>query len=146
VNPGISTSRAAVFVATYAGRAAPAPTFRPHIGCIPTSGGGGGPIPYRVGAATAPPQTTIRRVTTLHVRAGSTQRAVRACVEGERLVAGTHAIGFYTSRPPSAALVTAVRARQRLTADRVAATVRSTYAVSGVRAIVQVTAVCGGGR
>jgi hypothetical protein len=146
VNPGISTSRAAVFVATYAGRAAPAPTFRPHIGCIPTSGGGGGPITYRVGAAAAPPQTTIRRVTTLHVRAGSTQRTVRACAAGERLVAGTHAIGFYTSRPPSAALVTAVRARQRLTADRVAVTARSTYAVSGVRAIVQVAAVCGGGR
>jgi hypothetical protein len=146
VNPGVSTSRAAVFIGRYTGRTATAPTFRPHIGCIPSSGGGGGPIPYRVAAAAAPVQTTIRRVTTLRVRAGLTQRAVRTCAAGERLVAGVHAIGFYTARPPSVALVSAVRARQRLSVDRVAATVRSTYAVSGVRAIVQLAAVCGGGR
>lgn len=146
VNPGVSTSRAAVFVATYAGRAATAVTFRPHIGCIPSSGGGGGPVPYLVAAAAAPLQTTIRRVTTLHVRVGSTQRAVRACAAGERLVAGAHAIGFYTLRPPSAAIVSAVRARQQFSADRIAVTVRSTFAVSGVRAVVQVSAVCGGGR
>jgi hypothetical protein len=88
----------------------------------------------------------MRRVTTLHVRAGMTQRAVRACAAGERLVSGAHAIGFYTSRPPSAALVSSVRARQQLSADRIMATVRSTYVVSGVRAIVQVSAVCAGGR
>jgi hypothetical protein len=146
VNPGITTSRAAVFLARYAGRTATAPTFRPHVGCVPSSGGGGGPVPYRVGAAVAPLQTTIRRVTTVHVHAGSTQRAVRTCAAGERLVAGAHAIGFYTSRPPSLALVSAVRARQQLGIDWVAATVRSGYAVSGVRAIVQLAAVCGGGR
>lgn len=147
VNPGITTSRAAVFVATYAGRAATTATFRPHIGCVPSSGGGGGPVPYLVGAAAAPPvQTTIRRVTTLHVRPGLTQHAVRACAAGERLVAGAHAIGFFTPRPPSAALVAAVRARQQLSVDRIAATVRSTSAVTGVRAIVQLAAVCGGGR
>jgi hypothetical protein len=146
VNPGITTSRAAVFVARYAGRGASAPTFRPHIGCVPASGGGGGPVPYRIPTAAAPLQTTVRRVTTVHVRAGSTQRAVRTCAAGERLVAGAHAIGFYTPRPPSSTAVSAVRARQKLGPDRVAVTVRSTYAVSGVRAIVQVAAVCGGGR
>lgn len=146
VNPGISTSRAAVFVATYAGRSATAPTFRPHIGCVPSSGGSGGPVPYRVGTLAAPLQPTVRRVSTLRVHAGATQRAVRACAAGERLVAGTHAIGFYTARPPSAAVVSAVRTRQQLHADRVTATVRSSSAVQGVRAIVQVAAVCGGGR
>jgi hypothetical protein len=60
VNPGITTSRAAVFLARYAGRTATAPTFRPHVGCVPSSGGGGGPVPYRAGAAAAPVQTTIR--------------------------------------------------------------------------------------
>jgi hypothetical protein len=146
VNPGISTSRAAVFVARYAGRTATAPTFRPHIGCVPSTGSGNGPVPYRVDAAAAPTQTSIRRVTTLRVQAGTTQRVVRACAAGERLVAGEHAIGFYTARAPSAALVSAVRARQKLGADRVAATVVSLPAVRGVRAIVQVAAVCGGGR
>lgn len=147
VNPGITTSRAAVFVATYAGRAATAPTFRPHIGCVPSAGGGSGPVPYRAGGVAAPPlPATIRRVTMLRVRPGSTQRAVRACAAGERLVRGASAVGFYTSRAPSPALVAAVRARLELRVDRVAATVRSTGALRGVRAVVQVAAVCGGGR
>ena len=146
VNPGVSTSRAAVFVATYTGRTAIAPTFRPHIGCIPTSGGGSGPVPYRAVAPAAPPTTTIRRVTTLRVRPGSTQRAVRRCGAGEQLLTGSSAAGFYTSRPPSPSVVTAVRARANVGADRIVATVRSTRTLAGVRAIVQVAAVCGGGR
>lgn len=146
VNPGVSTSRAVVFTAVYAGRGASAPSFRPHIGCIPASGGGGGPVPYRVGTAAAPLPATVRRVTTLRVRPGSTQRAVRPCAAGERLVAGTHAIGFYTPRAPSPAVVAAVRARQSFGTNRVVATVRSDGTLQGVRAIVQVAALCGGGR
>lgn len=146
VNPGVSTSHAAVFVATYAGRTASAPTFRPHIGCIPSSGGGRGPVPYRVAAVAAPPTATIRRVTTLHVRPGSTQRTVRRCGAGEQLLKGSSATGFYTSRAPSPSVVEAVRANASVGSDGVVATVRSTAALAGVRAIVQVAAVCGGGR
>src|SRR5207245_3938454 len=40
VNPGITTSRAALFVASTSGSADRAPSFRPHIGCLPGSGGG----------------------------------------------------------------------------------------------------------
>jgi hypothetical protein len=145
VNPGITTSRAAVFVATYAGRAGAAPTFRPHIGCVPASGGNGGPVPYRIAPAGAA-QATIRRVTTMHLRPGSIQRAVRPCAAGERLVRGVSATGFYTTRPPSSGVVATVRTKLQLGVDRVAATVRSSPALSGVRAIVQVAAVCGGGR
>jgi hypothetical protein len=146
VNPGITTSRTAVFVATYAGRTGNAPTFRPHIGCVPAAGGGGGPVPYRVAAASAAAPATVRRVTTMRVRAGATQRIVRPCAAGERLVRGVSANGFYTPSPPAAALIAAVRARLRLGPDRVAATVQSTIALQGVRAVIQVTAVCGGGR
>ena len=35
VNPGITTSRSAVFLGSYVGRSADAPTFRPFIGCMP---------------------------------------------------------------------------------------------------------------
>ena len=145
VNPGITTSRSAVFVATYAGRAARVPTFRPHIGCVPSAGGGGGPVPYRAGAAAAP-RPTVRRVTTVHVQPGRRQTAVRPCAAGERLVRGADAVGFYTSRAPAPALASTVHARLRLGADRVTASVRSTGAVRGIRAVVQVAAVCGGGR
>jgi hypothetical protein len=146
VNPGITTSRAVVFVATYTGRTATAPTFRPHIGCVPSAGGGAGPVPYRASSLAAPVPTTVRRVTTLRVHPGSTQRAVRPCAVGERVVRGASAVGFYTSRAPASALVAAVGARLEVGADSVAATVRSADTLRGVRAIVQVAAVCRGGR
>jgi hypothetical protein len=149
VNPGISTSRAAVFVATYTGGSPRASTFRPHIGCIPTSGGGGGPVPYRTtalaSAAFPPGQPTSRRVRTLRLHAGATQTAVRACAGGERLVHGWHAVGFYTAGAPTADLVRSVVARHNVSRGRVTATVRTGVEARGVRAILQVGAVCAGG-
>ena len=41
VNPGITTTRAAVFTGSWTGASPRGPTFRPHIGCLPASGGGG---------------------------------------------------------------------------------------------------------
>ena len=145
VNPGISTSRAAVFVATYTGASPRIATFRPHIGCIPTSGGGGGPVPYRVSAAFPPGEPTIRRIRTLRLRANATQRAVRACAGSERLVRGWHAVGFYTAGAPAADLVGSVVATRSVSRGRVVVSARTGSAIRGVRAIVQVGAVCAGG-
>jgi hypothetical protein len=149
VNPGISTSRAAVFVATYTGASPRTATFRPHIGCIPTSGGGGGPVPYRATAlapaAFPPGQPTIRRVRTLRLRASATQRAVRACAGSERLVRGWHAVGFYTEGAPASDLVRSVVAKRTLSRGHVDVTTRTGGAIRGVRAIVQVGAICAGG-
>lgn len=144
VNPGVTTSRAAVFAATYAGSAPRAPSFRPHIGCIPSSGGGSGPVPYKLSAVFPPGQPTVRRVSTVRVRPGNV-RAVRACAGGERLVSGWHAVGFYTAAPPSESLVSSVLVTRSLRRDRVEVRGRVGVAVSGVRGIVQVGAVCGGG-
>jgi hypothetical protein len=149
VNPGISTSRAAVFVATYTGGSPRVATFRPHIGCIPASGGSGGPVPYRASAlapsAFPPGQPTTRRVRTLRLRANATQTAVRACAGGERLVRGWHAVGFYTARAPGADLVGSVTTSRSVSSGRVVVAARSGGALRGVRAIVQVGAVCAGG-
>jgi hypothetical protein len=150
VNPGVSTSRAAVFVATYTGGSPRTATFRPHIGCIPTSGGGSGPVPYRTSPALAPQvfppgQPTTRRVRTLRVRANATQTAVRACAGSERLVRAWHAVGFYTAHAPDAGLVRSVAASRAVANGRVVVRTRSGDAVLGVRAIVQVGAVCAGG-
>ena len=38
VNPGVTTSRSALFGATYAGAAPHGPSFRPHLGCLPAVG------------------------------------------------------------------------------------------------------------
>ena len=144
VGPGTTTTRSVVFRGVYTGSPPRTPTFRPHLGCIPVAGGGTGPVPYRKLQALPPGQPTIRRVRTVRLHAGST-RATAACAAGERLLSGWHAIGFYTAAPPSAAVVQSVRAMRSSSGNRVKVRVNAGAAVNGVRAIVQVGAVCGGG-
>ncbi len=144
VNPGITTSRDVVFVASYVGASAKAPSFRPHIGCMPASGGGGRiPVVARV---VAPGKPTIRRVHNVRLRSGGVQRVAQSCAAGERLVGAAHAIGFYTTAPPSASLVANVISAQAVRGGRVVVTVRSGTALLGVRAVVQVEALCAGGK
>jgi hypothetical protein len=142
VNPGISTSRAAVFVATSV-RATPAlSSFRPHIGCIP--GGGGGqriPTVYRV---VPPGRPSVRRVWTVHVTPG-TRRVTEACAAGETLVSAWDAVGFYTKKPPTSAEMASVQTRLTVASGRVHVSIRAGAAVKGANGIVQVSAVCGGG-
>lgn len=145
VGPGTTTSRSVVFRGVYTGTSPHAPTFRPHLGCIPAAGGGSGPVPYRrLQAAFPPGQPTIRRVRTVRLRAGSV-RAIAACAAGERLISAWHAVAFYTASPPSAAVVHSVSASRSTRDNRVVVRVRSGVAVNGVRAVVQVGVVCGGG-
>ncbi len=146
VGPGVTTGRAAVFDALYVGASARAPSFRPHLGCIPSAGSGSGPVPYRrVSAAAFPPgEPTVRRARTAPLRPGVVT-AVAACGVGERLISGWHAVGFYTSTAPNAALLQSVRAVRVVRGVRVQVRVRGGPALAGVRAIVQVGAVCAGG-
>jgi hypothetical protein len=144
VGPGTTTSRAVVFRGVYTAAAAGSPTFRPHIGCIPTAGGGSGPVPFRRLQAFPPGQPTIRRVRTVRIRAG-TVRAVAACAGGERLISGWHSVGFYTAAAPSGALIRSVSTARSVRGVRVEARARSTAAVTGVHAVLQAGAVCGGG-
>jgi hypothetical protein len=145
VNPGVTTSRSAIFHATYAGTAPRGPTFRPHLGCLPASGGGGGPVPYRKFQAFPPGEPTIQRVRNVTLRPGGMTRAVVACAAGERLVSAWHAVAFYTLKPPSVSLVQSVRATRTTTGRRVNVRINSGVAIQSVRAIVQVGAVCAGG-
>lgn len=144
VGPGTTTSRAVVFHGVYTGSTARNPVFRPHLGCLPTSGNGSGPVPYRKLQSFPPGQPTIRRVRSVPLRPGSI-RAIAACGVGERLISGWHSFGFYTASPPSAALARSVSATQVSRGNRVDVRVRAGTAVGGVRAVVQVGAVCGGG-
>jgi len=145
VGPGVTTTRSALFGATYVGGSAAAPSFRPHLGCIPAAGGGTGPVPYRVTAAFPPGQPTIRRVRTVRLRPGNV-RAVAACGAGERLISGWHAVGFYSTSAPTASLVQAVTTSRTVRSGRVEVVARAATAIGAVRAVVQVGAVCGGGR
>jgi hypothetical protein len=139
VNPGISTGPNAVFLARYVGSTARgAPSFRPHIGCMPSSGGG------RIQTAVSafkPGTPTIRRVKNVKVRPG-VQRAIASCNPKERLVAASQAFGFGGNSPPSAQAVAAVRGAYAIAGRRVIASVRAQPSVAATPALVQVDAVC----
>jgi hypothetical protein len=147
VGPGVTTERSAVFVASYVGpdTATGPASFRPHLGCLPAAGGGGGPVPYRPNVVVPPGEPTIRRVRTVRLHPG-TVRALQACGRGELLVEGWNAVAFFTSKPPTAELSDAVATRQTIRGGRVSVVARAGPAIGGVRAVVQVGAVCGGGR
>ena len=139
VNPGISTSRSAVFRATYVGASDRAPTFKPFIGCLPASGGGSR-VPTSV-AAFRPGQPVTRRVKTVRVRPGTTT-VVQRCAGGERLVGGSHAFAFDTRNPPSASLVSSVSGSEVIRSTGVVVRVTGDAEVAGARALVQVHALC----
>jgi hypothetical protein len=61
------------------------------------------------------------------------------------LISAWHALAFYTSSAPAQALIQSVNATRSVHGRRVDVRVRSAAAVEGVRAVVQVGAVCGGG-
>jgi hypothetical protein len=139
VSPGVTTSRSVVFVASYLGSGARTPTFRPHAGCVPASGGGQR-TPTGLAAVFPPGRPAIRRVRT--VRVTSTAHIVIACRSDERLVAWYAARGFFTPAPPTAALTSSLSATLRVRGDSVVGTARARRG----RGVVQVSAVCAGGR
>ena len=144
VNPGTTTTRSAVFRGVYTGSSARTSTFRPRLGCIPLGGGGTGPVPYRKLQAFPPGQPTVRRVRTVSLHTGSV-RAIASCAAGERLISSWHSVGFYSASAPSTALLRSVSAAHAVRGNRVTVRANAGPAVAGVRVVVQVGAVCGGG-
>jgi hypothetical protein len=144
VNPGITTERAAVFVGTYVGVGGAAPSFRPHLGCIPASGGGAR-VPTVVGAVPVG-KPVVRRTRDVPLAAGSRQVVRQGCAAGERLVGSSAALGFYTDAPPSARLARAVAVgAPTIRGGRVKVVARAGRALGSARAMLQVGAVCAGG-
>ena len=145
VGPGVTTGRAAVFVARTT-RALSG--FRPRLGCIPGGGGGGRSRtayePTRKLTAVAPPvEATIRRVKNVRLKDVQRQRVAHACLEGERLLSSSQAVAFRTARPPSLAALGSVRATSRRAGDRVLVTARSGITrPESVRVELQIHAIC----
>lgn len=142
VGPGVTTRRSAVFHAVRTRAGTGATSFRPFIGCIPTSGGGGRAL-TGVAAGTAgirPTQPLRSVVVSRPVRRGSLTMRL-ACPAGSRLVGSTHAVAFRGQLPPSTALLGAVRVRRTVVDGAVIARVTATPAARA-RAEVQVRALC----
>ena len=127
VGPGVTTGRAAVFVARTT-RALSG--FRPLLGCIPGGGGGGRGRtvyePKRKLTAAAPSPTpveaTILRVKNVRLKDAPSERVAHACLDGERLLSFSDAVAFRTRRPPSLAALGSVRATSRRAGRRVVVT------------------------
>jgi hypothetical protein len=68
-------------------------------------------------------------------------RFVERCSPGKRLLAATHAVGFYGASPPSAALVASVAVAQTVRAGAVHLVVRA-GPLPGARVVVQVEMEC----
>ena len=139
VNPGITTSTSAVFLGRLLRGSDPAASFRPHIGCIPASGGGGrGQTAYNAFA----PGKPVRHVSKIAVVPGRTQHYAGRCASHEQLAAATHAIGFLGDVPPTVSLARSVHVTQTVHAGVVKLTIRSTGALAEGRAVVQLDLVC----
>jgi hypothetical protein len=140
VNPGITTSKEAVFLGRLMRGRDAAASFRPHIGCVPASGGGQRtPTAHH---AFAPGKPVMRRVVQLGVRPGKTRLYVGRCARNERLVAATHAVGFYGETPPTVSLARAVTVAQRIRAGHAELKIRASHAIAGTRTVVQLDLLC----
>lgn len=142
VNPGITTARDLVFVGSYVGRGRPLASFRPHVGCMPASGGGGR-IPTSARAIVPPGRPTVRHVANVPLVPRHTRRIVEGCARGERLVDAHTAVGF-VPYPPDGLMARSVHVTQRIVAGRVVVSAKADAGAGG--ALVQVQAVCTGGR
>jgi hypothetical protein len=113
VSPGVTTGREVLFTAVYTGPARRATSFRPFIGCVPTSGGGGrGETSVRRLAAFAPGKPLDRRVVQRRLTSGASVRVAGRCPAGTRLLGAQHAYAFGIADEPGSTLLSAVRVRR----------------------------------
>lgn len=154
VSPGVTTGQNADFTGVYVGLGEAPTSFRPYIGCVPASGGGGeSRVSYlrdgheeRALAAVPPSRPVKRTVVDGTVSPGSSQTITASCPGGWHLVRGAHAVAFRTEAPPSRALMLSVVARGRNVGDSVVVTARARASIPrGVRVLLQVQAICAAG-
>ena len=139
VAPGRTTSHTIVFVARVRrprrARADLQAARRLH-----PRAGGGRRTPTSFSKVVPPGRPTVRRVRTFRI---TTPRAVAvSCRRDERLVAAYSASGFRTAKPPSPELVASLSTRPALASGHLTVSARGGEG----RAVVQVAAVCAGGR
>jgi len=141
VNPGITTREEVVFTGTYTGAASRPTGFRPFIGCVPTAGGGRIPTAVYAPAAVKPGRPTRLRVRTVSF-VNAVAEVTHGCNRGERLVSSTHAVAFRSRREPSVTQLAGVQSELVVRAGRLVASATLTGAARGIRAKLQIQAVC----
>jgi hypothetical protein len=146
VSPGVTTSNAIVFVATYAGRRRGPVSFQPLIGCMPTAGGGRGTTSVGALPSLRPGSPATWRVHTVKLHRGVKRVVTQSCRRGEHLVSSSAALAFRRKIAPSAELVDGVRLTPRARANAAAVDVAVSRSLPfGAHAEVQIQAVCARG-
>ncbi len=138
VSPGVTTSDAVLFTATYTGLARKPTSFQPSIGCVPTQGGGG-----RSQTSVKPGKPLERRVLTVVLPIGKQHRVVARCPAGTRLVGADHSVGLRLGRDPSDMLLRLTSTRRSLVGNTVVVDGRvDSSAPHGLAVELQVHALC----
>jgi hypothetical protein len=145
VNPGITTRRDTVFLATSVGRPGQTSSFIPFIGCIPAEGGPR--TPTGVGSVQLPEQLgtgpIIRIVRPVEVRQARV-RAGLACRRGQRLIDWAASIGIYTALHPTKSQLAKVHVTTQLIADHVWITATRSNLSPRIPVQVQIHVLCTG--
>ncbi len=145
VGPGVTTRSAALFTAMSTAAVRRPTSFRPFVGCIPASGGGGRSQTAFLATPPGGRRPTfplMRAVVGRRVGEGRSVVAAR-CPRGSRLLGGSHAVAFRTKEPPSPRLLAAVSVQRSVSAGAVVARVTVAAGVlSGARAEIQLHAIC----
>jgi hypothetical protein len=144
VAPGVTVGSDVLFTAVHTGPARAPTSFRPFLGCIPTTGGGGrSQTVYKPRKlyAVHPTRPLVREIAVARLLPRSTRVVAARCRAGGRLLGGSNAVGFYTRREPARALLDAVSVEQVLAGGRVVARARLAVAAAP-RAEIQVHALC----
>jgi hypothetical protein len=145
VNPGITTRRDTVFLATSVGRPGQTSSFIPFIGCIPAEGGPR--TPTGVGSVQRPEQLgtgpIIRIVRPVEVRQARV-RAGLACRRGQRLIDWAASIGIYTALHPTKSQLAKVHVTTQLIADHVWITATRSNLSPRIPVQVQIHVLCTG--
>jgi hypothetical protein len=146
VGPGVTTTQSAIFVAVYAGDRRAPTTFRPFIGCVPTSGGGGRALTATTGGSSStvlrPTRPITFRSALRRVPTGGRAQVVARCRARETAVDASHAVAFRVQAPPSRGLIGSVTASHRVTTSRAIGAASATLGLGGLPAVVQVIAHC----
>jgi len=145
VNPGITTRRDTVFLATSVGLPGHTSSFIPFIGCIPAEGGPR--TPTGVGRVARPEQLgtgpIIRIVRTVEVRQPRV-RAGQACNRGQRLVDWTASMGIYTALHPTPRQLAKVHLTTELIKEHVWITATRSDLARTIPVQVQIHVLCTG--
>jgi hypothetical protein len=142
VGPGVTTTTGVVFLGTSTAGSKPV-AFRPHIGCVPATGGG---ARSATGLQTAPVlragQPLDRRAINFQLRSANRRSFPVSCPNGERAVGASHAFAFAGEVPPAQAALAGVHAQTRLVGSHAQVNVQTTKAVSGYDVELQVLLLC----